>query len=399
LSPFNALFPQGIYMAERVVVTGIGVVSPIGIGPEAFWESLLAGRSGVSEISSFDTSAFKTHVGCEIKDFEPERCMGQLARQFGRSTQFALVASRMAMADSYFDARDFEPERVGVILGSSVSDFPENRCHSIATTVSRAFRLAGPALTILAACAAGNYAIGQAFDAIRSGRADCMLAGGVDFFSKRAFIGFSRLRLVSPEACRPFDRNRKGIILGEGGGVLLLESLKSAQRRGARIRAEVLGYGLSCDAHHIVAPHPEGEGASLAMRRALENARLRPDQVDYISAHGNGTPSNDRAETAAIKKVFGPHARRLAISSVKALTGHCLAAAGAIGAVASVLAIEQGVVPPTWNYETPDPDCDLDYVPNEPREKRLDVALNNSYAFGGNNACVVLSSVRGRKDN
>ena len=222
-----------------------------------------------------------------------------------------------------------------------------------------------------------------------------MLAGGADFFSKRAFIGFSRLRLTAPDACRPFDRNRKGIILGEGGAVLLLESLASARKRGSRIYAEILGYGLSCDAHHIVAPHPEGEGAALAMKRALENARLQPTEVDYISAHGNGTPSNDRAETSAIKNVFGGHAYRLAISSVKALTGHCLAAAGAIGAVASVLAIERGIVPPTWNYETPDPDCDLDYVPNRPREQSLNVVLNNSYAFGGNNASVVLSRLKG----
>lgn len=385
-------------MSKRVVVTGIGIITSIGIGPEEFWNSLLCGRSGVSEISSFDASALRTQLGCEIKNFEPERCIGQLAKQIGRSSQFALIASNMALSDSKFDARYFEPERAGVILGSSVSDFPENRCNSIAMLVSRAFRLAGPVSTVLAACAASNYAIGQASEAIRSGRADCMLAGGAESFSKRAFIGFSRLRLIAPDACRPFDRNRKGIILGEGCGVLFLESLESARRRNARIYAEILGYGLSCDAHHIVAPHPEGEGISLAMKRALENAQVQPNQVDYISAHGNATPSNDKAETAAIKSVFGDHAYKLAISSVKALTGHCLAAAGAIGAVASVLAIERGIVPPTWNYETPDPDCDLDYVPNEPRTKRLDVVLNNSYAFGGNNASIVLSRVRGASD-
>jgi 3-oxoacyl-[acyl-carrier-protein] synthase II len=381
-------------MSKRVVVTGIGIITPIGWGAKDFWSSLLCGRTGISEISSFDTSALKTKFGCEIKNFEPEKCIGPLAHQIGRSSQFALIASRMALSDSKFDARHFEPERIGVVLGSSVSDFPENRCNSIAALVSRAFNLAGPVATTLAACAASNYAIGQAFDAIRNGRADAMLAGGVDSFSKRAFLGFSRLRLIAPDACRPFDRNRKGIILGEGGAVLFLESLESAQKRNATIYAEILGYGLSCDAYHIVAPHPDGEGASLAMKRALEKAQLQPNQVDYISAHGNGTPSNDKSETAAIKTVFGDHSYNLAISSVKALTGHCLAAAGAIGAVASVLAIEHEVVPPTWNYETPDPDCDLDYVPNAPRERRINVVLNNSYAFGGNNACVVLSKVR-----
>lgn len=381
-------------MSKRVVVTGVGLVTPIGWGAEDFWSSLLCGRSGISEISSFDTSALKTKLGCEIQNFEPEKCIGPFANQIGRSSQFALIASRMAISDSKFKAHDFNPERIGVVLGASVSDFPENRCNSIAALVSQAFNLAGPVATTLAACAASNYAIGQAFDAIYNGRADAMLAGGVDSFSKRAFLGFSRLRLVAPDACRPFDRNRKGILLGEGGAVLFLESLESAQRRKAEIYAEVLGYGLSCDAHHIVAPHPEGEGAALAMKRALEKAVLQPHQVDYISAHGNGTPSNDKAETAAIKSVFGNHSYDLAISSVKALTGHCLAAAGAIGAVASILTIKHGVVPPTWNYETPDPDCDLDYVPNEPKRKKVDVVLNNSYAFGGNNACVVLSRMR-----
>jgi 3-oxoacyl-[acyl-carrier-protein] synthase II len=378
-------------MSKRVVVTGIGIITPIGLGPEAFWDSLLQGRSGVSEVSSFDTSALKTRLGCEIKDFEPETCIGSFAKQIGRSSQFALIASNMALSDSKFDAPHFDSERVGVMLGSSVSDFPENRCNSIAALVSRSFNLSGPVSTTLAACAASNYAIGQAFDAIRNGKADGMLAGGVDSFSKRAFIGFSRLRLVAPDACRPFDRNRKGIILGEGGAVLFLESLESAQSRNAKIYAEILGYGLSCDAHHIVAPHPGGEGASLAMKRALECARIQPNQVDYISAHGNGTPSNDKSETAAIKNVFGDHSYNLSVSSVKALTGHCLAAAGSIGAVASVLAIQREVVPPTWNYETPDPDCDLDYVTSGPREKKIGVVLNNSYAFGGNNACVVLS--------
>lgn len=378
-------------MSERVAVTGIGLVTPIGIGAEPFWHSLLTGRSGASEINSFDTSDFKTNLGCEIKDFTPDSYLDRSAARLGRASQFALAASRMALSDSNFDARYFDDQRVGVTLGASVSDFPQTNCNSVAAKVAEGFGFAGPVKTILAACAAGNYAIGHAFEAVHSRQADCMIAGGVEAFSKRAFAGFSRLRLIAPDACRPFDYNRKGILLGEGAGILVLENMDIARRRGARIYAEVLGYGLSCDASHIVAPHPEGRGAALAMKRAMDNARISTDEVDYISAHGNGTPGNDKAETLAIKQMFGSRAYRLEISSVKALTGHCLAAAGAIGAIACVLGIDKGVVPPTWNLETPDPDCDLDYVPNEPREKQIKVALNNSYAFGGNNACVVLA--------
>jgi 3-oxoacyl-[acyl-carrier-protein] synthase II len=378
-------------MSERVAVTGIGLVTPIGIGAEPFWHSLLIGRSGVSEISSFDTADFKTNLGCEIKGFMPDIHLGQPAAGMGRSSQFALAAARMALSDFDPGASYYNPQRAGVVLGASVSDFPQTSCNNISTNVAESFGFAGPVKTILAACAAGNYAIGHAYDAVRSGQADCMIAGGVDSFSKRAFVGFSRLRLIAPDACRPFDYNRKGILLGEGSGVLLLENLEAARKRGARIYAEVLGYGLSCDAHHIVAPHPEGKGAAAAMKRALENARVSIDEVSYISAHGNGTPSNDKAETLAIKEVFGHHAYRLSVSSVKALTGHCLAAAGTIGAITCTLGIDSGITPPTWNLETPDPDCDLDYVPNEPRRKQIKVALNNSYAFGGNNACVVLA--------
>jgi 3-oxoacyl-[acyl-carrier-protein] synthase II len=302
----------------------------------------------------------------------------------------------MAFSDSNLDPHDSNLERIGVALGVSVNDSPEDSSNTLATSLADEFGLAGPVITIPAACAAGNYAIGYAFDAVRSGRADRMIAGGVDPFSWRAFAGFSRLRLISPDLCRPFDRERKGIILGEGAGVLLLESLECARERGAKVYAEILGYGLSCDAYHIVAPHPEGKGAALAMKRALENSEIGVDQVDYISAHGNGTPSNDRAETMAIKTVFGDRADQIAVSSVKALTGHCLAAAGAIGAVACALGLEKGVIPPTWNLQTPDPECDLDYVPNQPRKQLIKVALNNAYAFGGNNACVVLSRLKRR---
>ncbi len=373
-------------MSNRVVVTGIGLVSPVGIGILPFWRSLLSGRSGISEIASFEASDFKVRLGCEVKDFTTEA-----NHSSGRSSQFAMAAARQALEDSGIDLDGLNPQRAGVILGGSANESPEEGCAELVFNVARRFNLAGPVCTIWAACAAGNMAVCQAFDAVREGRADWMLAGGVDSFSKRAFIGFSRLRLISPDLCRPFDLNRRGLILGEGSGMLLLESLESARRRGARVRAEIRGYGLSCDGHHFVAPHPEGRGAALAMNRALASAAINPDEIDYISAHGTGTPSNDKTETRAIKQVFGPRASKIPVSSIKALTGHCLGAAGALGAIACILGLESAAVPPTWNYQTPDPDCDLDCVPNEPREKRIRTALNNAYAFGGNNSCIVLS--------
>ncbi len=373
-------------MSNRVVVTGTGLVSPIGIGILPFWRSLMSGRSGIAKIASFEAGDFRVRFGCEVKDFTAEE-----DHFWGRSSQFAVAAARQALTDSGIDLDRFDPARAGVILGGSATDAPDEGCAQMAFDVARRFNLSGPVCSIWAACAAGNMALCQAFDVVREGRADWMLAGGVDSFSKRAFTGFSRLRLISPDLCRPFDLNRRGLILGEGSGMLVLESLTSARRRGARIRAEMRGYGLSCDGYQFVAPHPEGRGAAMAMNRALANAAISPDEIDYISAHGTGTPSNDKTETRAIKRVFGSRASQIPVSSIKALTGHCLGAAGALGAIACILGLESSAIPPTWNYQTPDPDCDLDCVPNEPREKRIRTALNNAYAFGGNNSCVVLS--------
>jgi 3-oxoacyl-[acyl-carrier-protein] synthase II len=266
-------------------------------------------------------------------------------------------------------------------------------CSVIAHNVAAAFALRGPNATIPTACAAGNYAIAHAVELLRSGRADVAVAGGTDAFSRSAFTGFSRLLAMSPDFCRPFDRNRRGLLLGEGAGVLVLETLAGALRRGAEPRAEILGYGLSCDAFHITGPHPEGEGAQAAMMAALAAASLSPRDVSYINAHGTGTAHNDRIETMAIEKVFGERAHDIPVSSIKALTGHVMGGASAIEAVACVGAIQRGTVPPTWNYETPDPECDLDYVPNAPRAVEVRVAVNNSYAFGGNNASVILGAV------
>jgi 3-oxoacyl-[acyl-carrier-protein] synthase II len=262
---------------------------------------------------------------------------------------------------------------------------------ALSERVASYFQLCGPNLTIPTACAAGNYALGWAFEQIQSGAADVMLAGGADAFSRLAFTGFSRLRALSPDVCRPFDRNRQGLLLSEGAGVLVLERLEHAQARGAQIYAEMLGYGLSADAHHITAPHPDGAGAALAMRRALQRAQLAEKDFSpyYINAHGTGTPHNDKAETLAIKSLFGERAYQIPVSSIKALTGHAMGAASAMEAIACILSLHHGILPPTWNYQEPDPECDLDYVPNAPREMLPRVVLNNSYGFGGNNSCVV----------
>jgi 3-oxoacyl-[acyl-carrier-protein] synthase II len=420
----------------RIVVTGVGAVTSIGCDVESFWTSLLAGHGGAAPIESFDTSLYKTHIGCEARDFEPRTALGDDAARVGRASQLAVAAASMALVNAGWrwdgparailsaaragadrDAPGararLDPERTAVSMGTTLGEaqvlerMPESwdawrpdspvwagivaePCNVIADNVAAAFDLCGPNATIPTACAAGNYAIAHAVELLRDGRAQIAVAGGTDAFSRSAFTGFSRLLAMSPDRCRPFDRNRRGLLLGEGAGVLVLETLDDAARRGATPLAEVLGYGLSCDAYHITGPHPEGEGARAAMAAALASAGLRPEQVSYINAHGTGTAHNDRIETLAIKKVFGEHAAAIPVTSIKALTGHAMGGASALEAIACVLAIRNGTVPPTWNYETPDPECDLDYVPNAPRAVEVRVAVNNSYAFGGNNASLVL---------
>jgi 3-oxoacyl-[acyl-carrier-protein] synthase II len=273
--------------------------------------------------------------------------------------------------------------------------FLQHPCINIPSNVSIEFGFRGPSTIIPTACAAGNYAIGYACDLIKLGRADMMLVGGTDPFSKVAYVGFGRLNAIAPEICQPFDKNRKGLMVGEGAGMLVLEPLEDALARNANIYAEILGYGLSCDGYHITIPHPEGKGIISAMEKALKDANIKPEDVQHISAHATGTIANDKAETISIKKVFGEHAKKLAISSIKSMLGHTMGAASAIEAIACALAIKNGVVPPTINYETQDPECDLDYVPNVKREMPVDIALNNAYAFGGNNSCLVLKKYTG----
>jgi 3-oxoacyl-[acyl-carrier-protein] synthase II len=403
--------------ARRVVVTGVGPVSSIGIGRRAFWPALLAGRSGIRPVSSFDTSAFRVRQGGEIADFQPrEHLPPDMPAPGGRASQLAVVAARLALEDAGFPERDWAAERAGVAMGTTSGEPREVEklddawvaeeldrvgpefmnlypCHSISATIAEAFGLEGPNLMIPAACAAGNYAVGYALDALRWGRADLMLAGGSDAFSRITYTGFVRLGAVSPDLPRPFDRDRLGMIPGEGAAVLVLETLEGARRRGAPIYAEVAGYGLSCDAHHMTAAHPEGDGLSRSMLGALADAGIDAAEVSYVSAHGTGTKTNDRLETLAMLRTFGARARRLPTSSIKSMLGHTMGAASAFESIACALAVREDTVPPTANFQVPDPECDLDCVPNEARNVQVDVALNNASAFGGNNASVAFRKV------
>ena len=406
-------------MDKRIVITGVGVISPIGCGKEIFWDALISGKSGVSEVKSFDTSLFKVHRGCEVKDFKYEDYVSNGSnRKIGKGSQFAIAATKLALDDSKIYTKHIDPESVGVSIGTTAGEiqilekvnllrfengedkidpylFLSHPCINIPSNISIEFGFKGPTTIIPTACAAGNYAIGYACDLIRLGRANIMLAGGSDPFSKVAYVGFGRLNAIAPEICQPFDKNRKGMLIGEGAGMLVLESLEDALARNANIYAEILGYGLSCDGYHITIPHPDGNGVVSAMEKALREANIKPGDVQHISAHGTGTVANDKAETISIKKVFGEHAKRLAISSIKSMIGHTMGAASAIEAIACALAIKEGIVPPTINFETQDPECDLDFVPNVKREMEINIALNNAYAFGGNNSCLVLKKFSG----
>jgi 3-oxoacyl-[acyl-carrier-protein] synthase II len=407
---------------QRVVVTGLGVVSPVGNDVASMWASLIAGRSGVDLISSLDTAQLKTKIGAEVKDFDPTLTMDRKdARRSDRYSHFALAAASQAVASANLVMDDEDPRRVGVIVGSGiggvgtmfeqydmlrsrgprrVSPFtvPSMLANSASGQVAISLGARGPNLVPVLACATGNASIGEGFALIRRGVADVMVAGSSEAaFCDLALAGFEIMGALSAHnhdpagASRPFDAGRDGFVMGEGAGMLVLESLAHARARGARIHGEILGYGLTADAYHPTAPREDGLAASEAMQMALTEARLEPQAVDYINAHGTSTPLGDIGETAAIKRVFGDHAYRLAISSTKSMMGHLLGAAGAVEAVVCLLAMQEGVIPPTINYETPDPACDLDYVPNQARHAPVRVALSNSIGFGGHNATLVMA--------
>jgi 3-oxoacyl-[acyl-carrier-protein] synthase II len=390
------------------------MLTPIGAGREQFWSALVAGRSGIRPVKSFDTKNYNVHLGAEIEDFEPKNHVFELKPEtIGRSSQLAIAAARLAFQDAGLDLSKIDLERAGVSVGTTsgephfIERFDDHYvqgslaqvgeefitrypCHVVAAHVASEFGFGGEAAMIATACAAGNYAIARASDLLRSGKADLMLAGGADSFSRITYTGFARLGAIAPEVCQPFDRRRKGMVPGEGAAMLLLESKEQALARGARIYCEIGGYGLSCDAHHMTAAHPQGAGAMRAMRMALTQSGIAPEDVDYISAHGTGTPTNDRLETIAVKNTFGAQAYKVPISSVKSMLGHTMGAASAIEAAVCALAIEHGAIPPTMNWQEQDPECDLDYVPNVARRHKVRVAMNNAYAFGGTNSSLVL---------
>jgi 3-oxoacyl-[acyl-carrier-protein] synthase II len=400
-------------MRARPWITGIGLITPVGRDPATFWEALIAGRSGAQPVRSFDTSSLPHHVGCEVGalDLDPASRRGGPR---GRCSELALFAAAQALthaglAGTLSGARD-----VAVVVGTTmgeVTDFERQRAahadrepnledvrllverplDAIGRSVARAHGLVGRVVTAPAACAAGSYAVGLAASLVERGSARVALAVGCEAFSRLAFVGFSRMRAMSADVCRPFSLGRPGLLLGEGAGALVVEAEASARARGAEPLGRIDGFGLSCDAYHVTGPHPRGDGAVRAMRSALERAELAPAQIDYVNAHGTGTELNDRMETAALRELFGAGPRRVAVSSIKALTGHMMGAAGAVEAIASLLAMRHGIVPPTWNFAGPDPDCDLDCVPNAPREGRLRHVMSNSYAFGGNNATLIFS--------
>lgn len=401
--------------SQRIGVTGIGLVTSVGTGREIVWHRLLDGTSGISPVRSFDTSAYKVNIGGEIHSFDPAPFFERLdATKVGRASQMAVAAARLALRD----AGDWQAaaERCGVVMGTTSGEPREVEayndavlgghlgklgdgfmrrypCHAIAGTVAAELGLAGPNSMIPAACAAGNYAIAHAVDQLRAGRADVMLAGGADAFSRITYTGFARLGAIAPERCQPFDQGRQGMVPGEGAAVLVLERFDRAHQRGARIWAEVAGYGLSCDAHHMTAAHPEGDGAARAMADALADAGMSADDVDYVSAHGTGTPTNDRLESRAMVRIFGNRTCFVPTSSVKSMLGHTMGAASAIEGAVCALAVAEDRVPPTIHFETADPDCALDCVPNVGRAMPVRVAMSNAYAFGGNNASVIFRKV------
>jgi 3-oxoacyl-(acyl-carrier-protein) synthase len=385
-----------------VVVTGLGVVSPIGAGVEAFWAAALAGTSGTADVTLFDTGPYLTHRAAEVRDWDLR------GEPVTRGESFALAAARMALEDA--GAAALDPRRTGVCFGNVLSARPAaepairrggplapvaraaHEAPRISRLVAREHGLLGPNVTLLTACAAGNSAVGHGMDLVAGGHADAMVVGGADELSETLFMMFNRFRALAPERVQPFDRDRRGLMISEGAGALVIESERSARARGARIHGRVAGYGNLADAHDMTAPHPGGDGVARSMRAALAMAGIEPAGVDYVCAHGTGTPANDVAEARAVREVLGAAADGVPVTSLKAMLGHSLGAAGAIEAVACLLTIRDGVIPPTMHLDVLDPACEIRVVAGQPLERPVRVALNNSFGFGGNNSCVVLTA-------
>jgi len=406
---------------RRVVVTGLGVVSPVGNSVDEFWKSLIAGKSGIQRITQFDPTQYDSQIAGEVKDFDPSEYISPKdKRRMDKFVQYAVVAAHQAAADAQLNVGNEDPFQVGVSIGSGIGSLytiqeqtkvliekgpsrispftiPMLLLNMASGWIGISFGVKGPNLAVATACASGAHAIGDAYKIIQQGAAEVMIAGGTESCVCQTGVGaFCAMRALSrkngqPEkASRPFDKERDGFVIAEGAGVVILESLEHAQKRGAPIYAQIAGYGMSGDAYHMTAPDPEGVGAMRAMSEALKDARLRLEQVSYINAHGTSTVLNDKVETLGIKKLFGDYAKKIPVSSTKSMTGHLLGAAGAVEFIACILSIKNNIIAPTINYETPDPDCDLDYVPNQARQVQVDAALSNSLGFGGHNATLII---------
>ena len=413
-------------MARRVVVTGVGLVTPLGTGVEKTWKGLCAGKSGIGLITRFDTTDYAVKIAAEVKDFNAEDYIDpKTAKHLDLFVQYAVAAAEMAFTDSGFIVTEENGPRIGVITGCGLGGLPTiEKYHQIcqergpkritpffipmvipnmgAGQISIVKKLKGPNLSVTTACAAGTHAVGEAFRLISSGACDAAVTGGSEsVVCPLAVGGFTAMKALSRRnespgtASRPFDRDRDGFIISEGAGILILEELEHAKARGAKIYAEMAGYGLSGDGFHMAAPPEDGDGAVRCMRMALADAGMRGDEIDYINAHGTSTPLNDVVETRAIKKVFAEHARKLAVSSTKSMTGHMLGGAGGIEAVFTALSLQQGVIPPTANLENPDEECDLDYVPGSARQGKIRAAMSNSFGFGGTNAVIIMKRFEG----
>jgi 3-oxoacyl-[acyl-carrier-protein] synthase II len=411
---------------KRVVVTGLGAITPIGNTLEEYWQGLLTGRNGIDRITLFDPSNHACRIAGEVKGFDPGDYLDRKEiKRMDRFAQFGVSASLQAIADAQFKINDLNAEQVGVIIGSGIGGIKvledqqtvylnkgPSKCSPFMIPMMIANMAAGltaihtgakgPNTCTVTACAAGSHAVGDAFRLIQGGYAQAMICGGAEAaVTPLSVAGFASARALSTrnddpkKACRPFDRDRDGFVMGEGAGILLLEELDHALARGAKIYAEIVGYGMTCDAHHITSPSPGGEGASRAINLALKDAGITPDQVSYINAHGTSTPANDPTETSAIKTALGEHAKKVAVSSTKSMTGHLLGGSGGIEAVATAMAIASDQVPPTINLDNPDPECDLDYVPHQSRSMKVDVALSNSFGFGGHNVTLVFKKYQG----
>ena len=406
---------------RRVVVTGLGVVSPVGNSVDEFWKSLIAGKSGIQRITQFDPTQYDSQIAGEVKDFDPSEYISPKdKRRMDKFVQYAVVAAHQAAADAQLNVGNEDPFQVGVSIGSGIGSLytiqeqtkvliekgpsrispftiPMLLLNMASGWIGISFGVKGPNLAVATACASGAHAIGDAYKIIQQGAAEVMIAGGTESCVCQTGVGaFCAMRALSrkngqPEkASRPFDKERDGFVIAEGAGVVILESLEHAQKRGAPIYAQIAGYGMSGDAYHMTAPDPEGAGAMRAMSEALKDARLNLEQVSYINAHGTSTLLNDKVETLGIKKLFGDYAKKIPVSSTKSMTGHLLGAAGAVEFIACILSIKNNIIAPTINYETPDPDCDLDYVPNQARQVQVDAALSNSLGFGGHNATLII---------